>query len=74
MGAEMHGFAWWLAGTDIGHTLGLAGWVIPLSQTIRILGIAMVMSSIAAVDLRIMGSAARSQTKVQLCARRKLSR
>jgi hypothetical protein len=60
----MHDLAEWRASVDISRQLQLAGGAIPLSETHHILGNAMVMPSVAVVDLRITG----------LGARRKLSR
>jgi hypothetical protein len=50
--------AQWLAGTSMSHAIQEALWLIPLLQTIHILAIAMVMSAIAMLDLRLVGFAA----------------
>jgi hypothetical protein len=64
----MQEFADWLAGTAMSLTIQQALWLIPLLQTIHILAIAMVISSVAMVDLRILGIA-RSQTMAQTAHR-----
>jgi len=68
-GVEMHEFAQWLAGTALSHQIQIAGWVIPLSQTIHILAVAMLLSSMLFIDLRILGVAAKSETMAQLSHR-----
>src|SRR6266700_3122856 len=43
----------WLAATLLSHTIQTYGWIIPSLQTIHILGVAVVFSSVILVDLRI---------------------
>jgi hypothetical protein len=47
--------AQWLAGTSLSHGLQEALWIVPLLQSVHILAIAMVMSSVAMLDLRLVG-------------------
>jgi hypothetical protein len=47
--------AQWLADTSLSHAIQEALWLIPLLQSIHILAIAMVMSSVAMLDLRLVG-------------------
>jgi hypothetical protein len=68
-GAEMHDFAEWLAGTAVSHDIQVAGWLIPLSQSIHILAIAMLLSSMLIIDLRILGVAAKSETMARMSHR-----
>jgi hypothetical protein len=55
-------FAAWLAGTDLSALIAGNLWVIPLVQSIHILGIAVVFVSLFVVVLRIWGLAGRDQT------------
>ncbi len=54
----------WLAGLPLSRMVRTISWVIPLLQTIHILAIGMVLSSVIMIDLRIWGFS-RSQTLVQ---------
>jgi hypothetical protein len=65
----MQDFAEWLAGSAISHDLQVAGWIIPLSQSLHILAIAMLVSSMVLIDLRILGVAAKSETMTQMSDR-----
>src|SRR5713226_3199506 len=60
--------AQWLAGTSVSRGVQQVLWLIPLLQAIHILAIAMVLSSVAMVELRILGLA-RSQTMAQTARR-----
>src|SRR4051794_3020154 len=51
----MQALAQWLGSTQISHGLQRAIWLIALLQAIHILAIAMVLSSVAMVELRILG-------------------
>src|SRR5713226_8189848 len=64
----MHALAQWLANTSISDAIQRALWLIPLLQTVHILAIAMVLSSVAMIDLRILGIG-RSQSMVQAARR-----
>ena len=50
----MH-FARWLAATPASNEIQNVLWIIPLVQTIHILAIAMVLSSVGLIDLRLLG-------------------
>ena len=65
----MHDFAAWLADSGLSHDIQVAGWIIPLSQSIHILAIAMLLSSMLMIDLRILGVAAKSETMAQMSQR-----
>jgi hypothetical protein len=52
----MH-FSKWLAGTPVSDLIQNVLWIIPLVQTIHILAIAVVLSSVGMVVLRILGLA-----------------
>jgi hypothetical protein len=51
----MEAFADWLAGTRASYFIQVTLWIIPTVQTIHILGIAMVFSSVMMVVLSILG-------------------
>ncbi len=65
----MHDFAQWLAGSALSRDIQVVGWLIPLSQSIHILAIAMLLSSMVFIDLRILGVAAKSETMTQMSRR-----
>jgi len=67
----MQTLAQWLAGTSLSQGLQRAIWLIILLQTVHILAIAMVLSSVAMVELRILGWT--SAQSVPQTARRFLS-
>jgi uncharacterized protein DUF6644 len=64
----MQALAQWLAGTPASQGIQRELWLIPLLQSVHILAIAMVLSSVAMIDLRILG-VGRSQTMVQTARR-----
>jgi hypothetical protein len=64
----MLALAQWLESTSISHHIQTTLWLIPLLQTIHIIAIAMVLSAVLMVDLRILGLGA-SQTLAQTSAR-----
>src|SRR5215217_7024940 len=51
----MQEFAQWLSSTQISHSIQRAIWFIALLQAIHIVAIAMVLSSVAMLELRILG-------------------
>jgi hypothetical protein len=57
----MHSFADWLANTSLSVTLANSSWVVPTMQTIHIVAIAVLFSSVLMVGLRVMGWAAQGQ-------------
>lgn len=57
----MQAFAQWLSSTQISHSIQRAIWLIALLQAIHIVAIAMVLSSVVMLELRILG-ATRSQS------------
>jgi hypothetical protein len=54
----------WLASLPLGLAIRRSTWAIPLMQTLHILAIGMVLSSVIMIDLRVWGLA-RSHTMVQ---------
>jgi hypothetical protein len=59
----------WLSTTSVNQTFQTVTWIIPTVQTIHILAIAVVMSSVGIVDFRLLGLGSRSQTITQLTDR-----
>ncbi len=55
-------FCEWLAATPISQLIQNAFWVIPTVQTVHIVSIAIVMTSMAMLDLRLIGVAGRRQS------------
>ena len=51
----MEAFAQWLAATPFSRGIARTLWLIPVLQSIHILAIAVVLSSVAMIDLRIAG-------------------
>jgi uncharacterized membrane protein SirB2 len=68
-GVKMHDFCVWLAATPMSQTIQDISWIIPTVQTIHIVCIAIVMTSMAMLDLRLMGIAGRRQTMTQMAHR-----
>jgi hypothetical protein len=64
----MQALAQWLGSTPISHSIQRAIWLIALLQAIHILAIAMVLSSVAMVELRILG-VTRSQSMIDTTRR-----
>src|SRR5262245_57695662 len=64
----MLALAQWLEATSLSLEIQKAEWLIPLLQTIHILAIAMVLSSVGMIELRILGRA-KSPTMVQTAGR-----
>jgi hypothetical protein len=55
-------FASWLAGTPLSLFIQQVLWIVPAAQTLHILAVAVVMSSIGMIDLRIFGLSGRQST------------
>jgi uncharacterized membrane protein SirB2 len=55
-------FCSWLANTPLSLKIQTVLWIIPLVQTIHILCVAIVMSSMAMLDMRLVGLTGKSQT------------
>lgn len=55
MALSLHAFAHWLSETPLSQTVQNVSWIIPTVQTIHILSIALVISSVLLVDLRLLG-------------------
>ena len=64
-------FTTWLAETPVSIMIGNVHWITPTVQCVHILGIAVVMSSILMMDLRLLGLVGRDDA-IQLSSRRYL--
>lgn len=64
----MEAIAIWLAGTTASGVIQKTLWVIPVMQTIHILSVAMVLSSVVMIEFRVLGLT-RSQTIEQTAHR-----
>jgi small-conductance mechanosensitive channel len=62
-------FAEWLAGTSPSVAIQVHEWVIPTLQSVHIVAIGVVLSSVLMIDLRLFGWAGRDQTLSQTVAR-----
>jgi len=62
-------FCNWLSNTSVSLTIQTVMWVIPAVQTVHILCVAIVMSSMAMLDLRLLGVAGRRQSISQMVSR-----
>lgn len=59
---EVGKFSDWLATTPISMTFQTVEWIIPAVQSVHIIAIAIVMSSVIMVDLRLLGLMGHSQS------------
>lgn len=59
----------WLTATPLSHAIGARFWVVPVVQSVHILAIAVVMASIAMLDLRLAGMIGREQSMQGLTRR-----
>ena len=62
-------FCNWLSNTSLSQHIQDAFWVIPTVQTVHIVSIAIVMTSMAMLDLRLVGIAGRRQSLPEMAAR-----
>ena len=59
----------WLSSNPFSLALSDAGWVVPVVQMIHIVSIAVLVSSVLMIDLRVMGWTARSQPLITTVTR-----
>ena len=71
MASSLHHFCQWLASTPVSNTIQDVSWIIPLTQTVHIACIAILLGSVAMLDLRMFGIAGRSDS-IGMTARRLL--
>ena len=62
-------FCSWLEQTPLSQAIQSAGWVVPAVQTIHILAIAAVMSSVLMLDLRLLGIVGKDLSLARVSAR-----
>lgn len=62
----LQGFCDWLSNTPVSLKIQTILWIIPAVQTLHILTVSLVFSSMAMLDLRLMGLAARRQPITQM--------
>ena len=62
-------FSYWLAGTELSLVFSTEAWFVPLVQTIHILAIAIVIASMAMLNLRVIGIAGTAQGLGPMAAR-----
>jgi hypothetical protein len=67
--ATLHNFCDWLANTGLSTTIQNVSWIIPTVQTVHIVCVAIVISSVFLVDMRILGVFARGQSLASLSYR-----
>jgi uncharacterized membrane protein SirB2 len=66
---SIHDFGAWLGATPLSLLIQQVAWVIPAVQTLHILCIAIVMSSVFMVDLRLLGVIATAQPLASVAER-----
>ncbi len=59
----------WLAATAVSQALQSTSWAVPLIQTIHILGIAIILTSMAMLSVRLLGLAGTRQSMQQAAER-----
>src|SRR5215469_14063474 len=67
--AQVAQFCDWLSQTPISMTFQSVQWIIPMVQSVHIVAIAIVMSSVIMVDLRLMGLMGHTQSISSLTRR-----
>jgi hypothetical protein len=67
--SDLHNFAEWIATTAMSNTIQNVSWIIPTVQTVHIVCVAIVISAVFLVDLRILGVFARAQPVAALSHR-----
>lgn len=67
--STLHTFTEWLANTGLSTTIQNVSWIIPAVQTVHIICVAIVISAVFLVDLRILGVFARGQPVASLSHR-----
>ena len=69
MAMSLHAFCQWLGETPLSLTFQNISWVIPLTQTIHIAGIAIVISSAFLMGLRLLNLTAKDTPTAAYAAR-----
>ena len=66
---SLDNFCAWLEQTPISQTIQSTAWIVPAVQTVHILAIAAVMSSVLMIDLRLIGVLGRDQSLARVFER-----
>ena len=66
---SLHAFCAWLANTPLSLLIQNVAWIIPSVQTIHILSVAIVASSAAMIDLRLLGVVGRGHPTADFATR-----
>jgi hypothetical protein len=66
---SLHHFCTWLEQTPLSQTIQSTAWIVPTVQTVHILAIAAVMSSVLMIDLRLIGILGHDQPLARVSAR-----
>ena len=69
MATSLHAFCQWLSDTPLSLTIQNVAWIIPTVQSIHIVSIAVVISSVFMIDLRLVGVLGRSRPTAAYAAR-----
>jgi hypothetical protein len=67
-GRMVRGFAGWLAATPLSRTFQDVLWIVPVSQSIHIMALAVVFSAALMINLRLLGLGASGRSVSQLAA------
>lgn len=67
--STIHQFCEWLASTAASNTIQDVSWIIPLTQTVHIACIALLIGAVAMLDMRVFGFAGRSDGVVSTARR-----
>jgi uncharacterized membrane protein SirB2 len=59
---SLHAFTEWVSNTPVSLLIQNISWIIPATQSVHIISIAVVMGSVALIDLRLLGVTGRSQS------------
>ena len=62
------GFCDWLAATPVSQAFQDAKWFVPLVQTVHIMNIAVVVTSVGMIDFKLLGIAGRAQSLAAMVA------
>jgi hypothetical protein len=66
---SLHAFTDWLSNTAFSQLLQNVSWIIPSVQSVHIICIAIVMGSVALIDLRLLNITGRSQSIASMTSR-----
>lgn len=64
---SLSAFLTWLESTPLSHVIRESGWAFPNVEAVHVIAIALVVGSIAVVDLRLLGLASVGRSVSELC-------